>query len=55
MRRGTYLRLCPQGTLTPLLRRKTLIGKRVRGVPNLRPEPEAFNPAAGDGHWSRDI
>ena len=26
-----------------------------RGVPNLRPEPEAFNPAAGDGHWSSDI
>jgi len=24
-------------------------------VPNLRPEPEAFNSAAGDGHWSRDI
>jgi hypothetical protein len=49
------LRLCPQGTLTPLLRRKTLIGKRVRGAPNLRPEPEAFNPATGHGHWSRDI
>jgi hypothetical protein len=28
---------------------------RLRGVPNLRPEPEAFNPAAGDGHWSPDI
>jgi hypothetical protein len=21
----------------------------------MRAEPEAFNPAAGDGHWSRDI
>jgi len=51
---GGGIAVVSQGTLTPLLRRNILIGSGSE-VPNLRLEPAAFNLAAGDGHWSRDI
>jgi hypothetical protein len=41
-------------TLTPLLRRKTLIGSGSEECPTCAPNQRP-SPAAGDGHWSRDI
>jgi hypothetical protein len=44
-----------QGTLTPLLRRNILIGSGSEECPTCAPNQSRSTPAAGDGHWSRDI